>query len=101
MVFGGSGHISDPKANPDVTADFMFPGDSDPLNWGTGGKSQPLWTEQTAGNTPLDRRFMQSAGPFTLEPGAVNNITVGVVYARAQTGGPFASVQQGVSPYFF
>ena len=38
------------------------------------------WTEQTAGNIPADRRFLQSAGPFTLQPGAVNEITTGVIY---------------------
>src|SRR5690606_22056092 len=61
--------------------------------WGTGGVPQAPWTEETSGNAPFDRRFMQSAGPFTLQPGAVNNITVGVVWARAKTGGPFQSVE--------
>ena len=46
----------------------------------------------SAGNTPSDRRFVQSAGPFTLTPGAVNDITVGVVWARASNGGNTASV---------
>jgi hypothetical protein len=36
---------------------------------------------------------MQSAGPFTLKPGAVNYITVGIPWARATSGGPFASVE--------
>ncbi|MDD2322276.1 MAG: T9SS type A sorting domain-containing protein, partial [Bacteroidales bacterium] len=51
------------------------------------------WTEETAGNPPEDRRFMQSAGPFTLEPGQVNYITVGIPWAKANTGGPWASVE--------
>ena len=93
FVYGGSGHISDPDANPNVQCDFMFPGDTDPLGWGTNGVPQPLWTEQTAGNVPNDRRFLESAGPFLLKPGAVNNITVGVVWARAQSGDPFESVK--------
>ena len=50
------------------------------------------WTEQTAGNIPADRRFVQSAGPFTLQPGAVNEITTGVVWARAKSGGQTASI---------
>src|SRR5690606_28813324 len=49
--------------------------------------------EENENNPYGDRRFVQSAGPFTLEPGQFNNITVGVVYARAQTGGAFASVK--------
>ncbi|MFT5779087.1 MAG: hypothetical protein ACI837_002044 [Crocinitomicaceae bacterium] len=94
FYYGGSGHISHPDVNPAVQCEFLFPGDTDPLGWGTGGQPQPEWTEQSAGNPPYDRRFVQSAGPFVLKPGAVNNITVGVVWARASTGGdPFASVE--------
>lgn len=92
-VYGGSGYISDPQANPNIKADFMFPGDTDPLGWGTGGIVQAPWTEQSAGNVPNDRRFVQSAGPFILKPGAVNNITVGVVWARSSAGDPFESVK--------
>lgn len=68
--------------------DFMFPGDTDPINFPVLGE----WSEFTAGNPPEDRRFLQSAGTFTLTPGAVNYITTGVVWARAQQGGPIASV---------
>jgi hypothetical protein len=79
----------------------MFPGDSDPCNWGTDGQPPEgglntngnYWTEETVGNQPSDRRFMQSAGPFTLKPGAVNYITVGIPWARAISGGPWASVE--------
>ena len=92
FVYGGTGHISSAGADPSLPCDFMFPGDSDPQGWGTGGLNLPPWTEVTAGNLPYDRRFAQSAGPFVLEPGAVNNITVGVVYARATSGSPFESV---------
>ena len=92
FVYGGNGHPSDANANASVEADFMFPGDTDPLGWGTSGIPQPTWTEETSGNTPFDRRFAQSAGPFVLKPGAINNITVGVVWARATSGGPFQSV---------
>ena len=37
----------------------MFPGDTDPAFPGQ------TWTEQTAGNVPDDRRFLQTAGKFT------------------------------------
>jgi hypothetical protein len=53
-----------------------------------------LWDEVTADNPALDRRFMQSAGPFILEPGDFNNITVGAVWARAVSGGPLISVDR-------
>ncbi|MDE0772973.1 MAG: hypothetical protein OSB25_12325 [Salibacteraceae bacterium] len=93
MLYGGTGHQADTKADPNTEADYMFPGDSDPLGWGTGGKPQAPWTESTAGTTPNDRRLNQSAGPFTLEPGAVNNITVGVVWARATSGNNLSSIK--------
>lgn len=93
FFYGGSGYFADPTSDKTTPCDFIFPGDTDPLGWGTGGIAQPVWTEETAGNEPYDRRFLQSAGPFVLKPGAVNNITVGVVWARSGGGGAFASVK--------
>ena len=78
-----------------VDCDFMFPSDpatgvnTDPEGWGTGGNTAVAstpWSESSVGNPAGDRRFLQSAGPFTLEPGALNNITVGVVYGRGTSG---------------
>ncbi len=86
LTYGGSGHLTG------VSCDYMFPGSSDPLGFGTGGNPQAPWDETTAGNAPLDRRFLQSAGHFTLQPGAINTITMGAVWARATQGGNLASV---------
>ena len=97
FIYGGDAYAS-AGSDPNTRADFMFPAESDPLGFGvTDASGSPIqnaanWTEVTAGNPPQDRRFMQSAGPFTLAPGDINNITVGVVYARAENGGPLASV---------
>jgi len=93
FVYGGTGHPASVGANAAVHSNYMFPGKSDSLGWGTGGIPQPNWTEQTAGNVPFDRRFAQSSGPFVLQPGAVNNITYGIVWARAVSGDPFESVK--------
>jgi hypothetical protein len=98
MQYGGNAHF--PDADGPQT-DFMFPDDTDPCNWATGGQppnagwnqNGKYWNENTAGNNPFDRRFMQSAGPFDLYPGAVNYITVGIPWARASSGGRWASVQ--------
>lgn len=80
-----------------LDCDFMFPYDSDPWHWGTDGTVPTVnpddWNEISAGNTPGDRRFMQSAGPFTLKPGALNYITVGIPFAQATNGDNWASVQ--------
>lgn len=60
--------------------------DGDPVA-GTG------WTERTAGNLAGDRRFLQSAGPFTLKAGAVNNVTFGLPWAQtANKGGNLESI---------
>jgi hypothetical protein len=86
MTYGGDGHGGGSGSTTDE-CNFMFPGTSDASFPGT------EWTEVTAGNVPADRRFLQSAGAFTLQPGAVNVITTGVVWARAKSGGQTASVQ--------
>jgi len=93
MAYGGNALTANSGADLSIPADFMFPGDTDPYHFGTGGVAVEPWTEISSNNPPSDRRFMQSAGPFTLQPGDHNNITVGVVYARANTGDPFDSVE--------
>ena len=108
FVYGGNAHWDGAGSEPAYPAgavsatafcDFMFPGASDPVNFGSAGidytsGGTDVWTESTAGNPPGDRRFMQSAGPFTLRPGDINNITVGVVWARASSGNALASVNE-------
>ncbi len=94
MEYGGNGHVTAGAYGPEC--DFMFPGTTDIYDWGTKGippNGAKNWTEVTAGNPPNDRRFMESAGPFILEPGAVNYITVGIPWAQALTGGPLESVK--------
>ncbi|MDP4952489.1 MAG: T9SS C-terminal target domain-containing protein [Flavobacteriales bacterium] len=93
MVYYGDGLTPGSGADLNIPADYMFPGDTDPFSWGTGGVQVEPWTEQTAGNPGGDRLFLQSAGPFTLAPGDYNNITVGVLWTRANGGNPFESVE--------
>ncbi len=90
MKFGGNAVST---GTTDLDCDFMFPDNTDPWNWGTDGENPAehgfaydTWREITAGNSPGDRRFMQSAGPFTLKPGALNYITVGIPFAQASSG---------------
>ena len=100
MTYGGFGNNQGNGATS-IPCLFMFPGNTDhQWEWGTGGdcySNTPAagmadWDEVIAGNPPSDRRFLHSAGPFTLKPGAVNVITTGAVWARATQGGPQASV---------
>lgn len=97
MLYGGTGFPGGAGVTT-MEADFMFPGDSDPYNWGTKGADPGFeWSQQSPcpscpQGTPNDQRFVQSAGPFTLLPGAVNDITTGAVWARSFSGDPFESV---------
>ena len=104
MQYGGTA-VPGAAGTVGPACDFMFPFDSDPCNWGTGGllpeggfnQNGKYWSEETGNdgspNEVGDRRFMQSAGPFTLRSGAVNYITFGVPWARATTGKAWASVE--------
>ncbi len=94
MIYGGNAHFSAGGYGP--PCDFMFPNLTDICDWGTQGQppnGAKEWTEVTAKNNPQDRRFMQSAGPFKLEPGACNYITVGIPWARSISGTPEESVR--------
>ncbi|MBI3501585.1 MAG: hypothetical protein HY063_07310 [Bacteroidetes bacterium] len=88
FTYGGQGYLS---GGP--LCAYSFPGDpctqktSDTHDWGTGGncstsQTLPYWSEASVNNTPGDRRLLESAGPFKLQPGAVNVVTAGVVWAR-------------------
>jgi len=104
FTYGGTGY--DPVS--ELYCDFVFPKGTDYCNWGTKGKDPGgnfgsggrtgNWSEMlpngngSAPNEPHDRRFMQSAGPFTLEQGACNYITVGIPWARSMRGGVQASI---------
>ncbi len=79
FLFGGGGHASN---GGDINRPFNFMFPSDPTN-----RSSDAWSEcntdgNGAKNPTADRRFLQSSGPFTLDPGAVNEIIIGVVWVR-------------------
>jgi hypothetical protein len=63
---GGNGYGGSEPSN------FLFPDDP--------GLPLPAWSECSEGNDPFDRRYLQSSGPFTLQPGAKNEVVVGVVW---------------------
>ncbi|MDE0745950.1 MAG: T9SS C-terminal target domain-containing protein, partial [SAR202 cluster bacterium] len=66
MAYGGDGINASTGAQLNISADYMFPSDTDPYNWGTGGVDVEDWSEYETGNPAGDRLFLQSAGPFTL-----------------------------------
>jgi len=88
MTYGGA------AKGGSTVCDFMFPDNTDPSGLGTGGIPQPRWSEETAGNIPDDRRFLMSAGPFTMKPGDVQIVTIGVVWARDYNGTNLTSIDK-------
>jgi hypothetical protein len=95
MQYGGNAYPNMPGTFGPA-CNFMYPGDSDPCNWGTGGippNGPKFWAEDNTGNQPSIRWPVHSAGPFTLESGGVNYITTAVPWARATAGGRFASLE--------
>jgi len=68
-----------------IPTSYVYPADT----YTAGACGATPWSETS---TPGDRRFMQSSGPFELQPGAVNFITVGLPWARTTSTDPKASV---------
>ncbi len=95
ITYGGNGYGGATSTN------FMFPGSSDPNYWCTNGITPSFanWSEYNTNgaggtNTPGDRRFLISAGKFTLLPGAVNYVTIAAVWGRDLAGDNLAGVQK-------
>lgn len=73
--YGGNGHSGADVVGP--ACNFLFPGDSDPCNYGTYGElpnggfnvNDNYWTEEY--NAPSDRRGIGTMGPFTFESGTM------------------------------
>jgi hypothetical protein len=87
MLYGGNGHLDSGAYGPECN--FMFPGDTDPCNWGTGAllpNGPVYWTEEVAGNSPYDRRGIASSGSFTFLVGSIHEIDFAFVYGRGSNG---------------
>lgn len=92
FVYGGNAHAEWGAVGPECN--YMFPGSSDPLNWGTscnepeGGYNQgtKFWTEEETGNAPGDRRGVGAMGPFTFNPGQVQEIEIAYCTGQGNAG---------------
>ena len=86
LQYEGNGWPSGGGTNG-TNSNFAFPDNTDPNYSGA-------WSQKGEGDIPSDLRFIISAGPFTLQSGQVNTVTVGAVWARASQGSSaWASVQ--------
>lgn len=82
--FKGPGTLSKAYGEGPLTP-FVFYGDP-------GVRSE--WSECTCNNPVGDRRFVHSSGAFKLEPGVVNDITIGVVWVSDVGGCPNTSFRK-------
>jgi len=83
LFYGGSGHEDENAYGP--TCQFIFPGTSDPVNWGAGCElpNGPVdWTCETEEIEPGDFNNLLSSGPFTFYPGGSIDIEAAYIYAR-------------------
>lgn len=58
---------------------FMFPSDPSDADG---------WSECAENNTPADRRFVMSTGPFDMQPGAAKKMTQSVLWVRPEGAFP-------------
>ncbi len=87
MEYGGNGHVAGGAYGP--ATKFVFPGMSDPCNWGTGGEEPygPVdWTMENAGTGPNDIRGTVISGDFTFKPGDMQRLDIAYVSAMAEEG---------------
>jgi hypothetical protein len=85
VTYGGTGFDEEPNSN--VAASYMFPGESDPILYGTNGidpnyPNSNGWTETSENIPGEDRRMLGSSGPFTFSPGDVQYIDLAYIFAR-------------------
>jgi hypothetical protein len=95
-MYGGNGHVDYGAFGPACT--FMFPGNSDSLNWGTGcvPPNGPVdWTEEDVLVGTHDCKGVTSSGPFTFKPGDRQDIDIAFAWARDYVSpDPKASVEK-------
>jgi hypothetical protein len=81
LFYGSYGYAGAPGVTS-TQSDFAFFGSSDPYYLATHGVAVPAsWVENLAGMTLSERTSMGSMGPFTLAPGAYNEVDIALTFA--------------------
>ncbi len=83
--FGGTGY--NPSCQSCATAKYIYPGESDPLFFGTNGIDPGYmtaggWSEPNESTPAGDRRINANCGPFTLNAGQSQSLDYVYVFAR-------------------
>jgi hypothetical protein len=81
LQYGGYGYDAVSPFGPDCH--FMYPGTTDPCDWGTNGNppnGPRNWTEETALNSSGDRQGLAVMGPLTIDAGDFREIDIAFIY---------------------
>jgi hypothetical protein len=99
LKYGGGGHSLNGGTGPETK--FIFPGNSDTCNYGSehidhSPPTNPIygWNEKGEVRAQGNRIGLGSMGPFTLEPGGWNYLDYAFIWARADTGNEWQSVEK-------
>ena len=87
MQYGGNAYGTPEVGVVGPECNYMFPGDSDPDNIGTGGVAPnggyntngKYWTEEECGNAPSDRRGLAMVGPFSFGAGSMKELDYAMI----------------------
>ena len=85
MCWGGFGHPFWPTSIDSIPAKFLFPHDSDPLGWATGGISMPTWSMELEGTSPFDWATLTSTSAFSLPAGGEQQMEIAWVHGRSNS----------------
>lgn len=86
MRYGGNAFSGEGVVGPECN--FMFPGDTDPCNFGTEGMAPSggyntngkYWTEEECGNTPDEGRLgLAMVGPFSFPAGSMQELDYAMI----------------------
>ena len=85
MQYGGNGFGGANMVGPECN--FVYPGDSDPCNFGTNGiapndgfnTEDKYWTEEQNENQPSDRRGLATIGPFNFAGGSMQELDCAMI----------------------
>ena len=85
LQYGGNAYAGEHVVGPDCN--FIFPGDSDPGNFGTNGIAPndgynmegKYWTEEQSEQSPYDRRGLASIGPFSFGSGSMQELDYAMI----------------------
>lgn len=85
MQYGGNAYSGENVVGPECN--FMFPGDTDPCNFGTNGVAPnddyntngKYWTEEECHNEPTDRRGLAMVGPFNFAAGTTQELDYAMI----------------------